>query len=426
MCLAATLPYLSTINNYFVRDDFGVVGLLSGKPAGYFPRWFVTVVDGSRSGGTTPDEVRPFPALSYQLTSLGGAASPFLHHVLNIALHAANGLAVLAMALQAARLTLPAATFAAAIFVLLPVHGETVAWITGRVDSMPALFYMLSFWAFARWRDTGSRSRGWYALSLALLFVALFTKQTTITMVATLAAWDLVVLGWPTAWWPRVRAYLPFALLTAAYLALRLVLFGQVVRESTLNAEGRATSGCCSSITWPTCSSAACRRSLAAWAVVIACAIAAVILLRRLPPESGRRALALLLFFGPLWWIIGVAPTAVAGYESPRHVYLAAAGWALVLGILADLAWLRARTLGRHRLVVCGRGRRLRVLRRRPDRGRRRSGTAWPPCRIRPCSTSGARCWHRRRDAGRSPGRRSAAGSGRCRSRSVRLTRASI
>ena len=25
VCLAATLPYLSTINNYFVRDDFGVV-----------------------------------------------------------------------------------------------------------------------------------------------------------------------------------------------------------------------------------------------------------------------------------------------------------------------------------------------------------------------------------------------------------------
>ena len=350
VCLAATLPYLSTINNYFVRDDFGVVALLSGKPAGYFPRWFVTSwMD--QIWGHTPDEVRPFPALSYQLTSLGGAASPFLHHVLNIALHAANGLAVLAIALQAARLTLPAATLAAAIFVLLPVHGETVAWITGRVDSMPALFYMLSFWAFARWRDTGSRERGWYALSLVLLFVALFTKQTTITMVATLAAWDLVVLGWPTAWWPRVRAYLPFALLTAAYLALRLVLFGQVVRESTLNAAGARYFGLLFQHHLANVLVGRVSANLAPWAVVIACAIAAVILLRRLPPESGRRALALLLFFGPLWWIIGVAPTAVAGYESPRHVYLAAAGWALALGILADLAWLRARTLGRHRLV---------------------------------------------------------------------------
>ncbi len=68
--------------------------LLAAKPAGYFPRWFVSSwMDGI--WGHVPDEVRPFPALSYQLTSLGGAASPFLHHALNIALHAANGLVVL-------------------------------------------------------------------------------------------------------------------------------------------------------------------------------------------------------------------------------------------------------------------------------------------------------------------------------------------
>ena len=80
-----------------MRDDFGVVELLSAKPAGYFPRWFVTSwMD--QIWGHAPDEVRPFPAVSYQLTSLGGAASPFLHHVLNIALHAANGVVVLAIA----------------------------------------------------------------------------------------------------------------------------------------------------------------------------------------------------------------------------------------------------------------------------------------------------------------------------------------
>jgi len=350
VCLAATLPYLSTVNNYFVRDDFGVVELLSAKPAGYFPRWFVSSwMD--QIWGHVPDEVRPFPAVSYQLTSLGGAASPFLHHGLNIALHAANGLVILGIAMQAARLTLPAATVAAVIFVLLPVHGESVAWITGRVDSMPALFYMLAFWAFARWRDTGSRSRACYALSLAMLFVALFTKQTTITMVATLAAWDLVVLGWPAALWPRLRAYLPFVLLTAAYLALRLVLFGQVVRESTLNAEGARYFGQLFQHHLANVIVGRASASLAAWAAVIACAAAVVMLLRRLPPEAGRRVLALFLFFGPVWWVIGVAPTAVAGYESPRHVYLAAAGWALVLGILADLAWLRARTPGRQRLV---------------------------------------------------------------------------
>ena len=39
--LAATLPYLPTLDDYFAQDDFGVVRLLAFKPASYFPRWFV-------------------------------------------------------------------------------------------------------------------------------------------------------------------------------------------------------------------------------------------------------------------------------------------------------------------------------------------------------------------------------------------------
>jgi hypothetical protein len=58
------------------------------------------------------------------------------------------------------------------------------------------------------------------------------------------------------------------------------------------------------------------------------------------------------LYFGPIWWAIGVLPVAVAGYHSPRHVYLAAAGWAVVLGVTLQAAqrarhsrgWQRALT----------------------------------------------------------------------------------
>jgi hypothetical protein len=50
-----------------------------------------------------------------------------------------------------------------------------------------------------------------------------------------------------------------------------------------------------------------------------------------------------LLYFGPLWWAIGIAPVLVAGYSSPRHVYLAAAGWAIALGIVLDDARAAAR-----------------------------------------------------------------------------------
>ena len=42
------------------------------------------------------------------------------------------------------------------------------------------------------------------------------------------------------------------------------------------------------------------------------------------------------------WWWIGAAPALVAGYESPRHVYLASAAWAFLLALLLDWALARA------------------------------------------------------------------------------------
>ena len=201
VCLAATLPYLGTINDYFLRDDFGVVQLLAQRPASFFFKWF-TLSWMEDIWGFIPDEIRPFPAASYQLTALAGAANPVAHHVLNIALHAANGLLVLAIGRRFMGLSLSAATFAAVAFVLLPAHPETVAWITGRVDSMPAFFYLATFYAFAAYRDAMDRDAGsglagpaarCYAAALVLFFVALFTKQNTITMVATLVAYDVIV-----------------------------------------------------------------------------------------------------------------------------------------------------------------------------------------------------------------------------------------
>ena len=50
VCLAAVIPYLSTINNYFVRDDFGVVELLASKPATLLPALVRVGLDGRNLG----------------------------------------------------------------------------------------------------------------------------------------------------------------------------------------------------------------------------------------------------------------------------------------------------------------------------------------------------------------------------------------
>ena len=348
VALAAILPYVLTIDDYFVRDDFGVVQLLAQKPFTYFPRWFASSwMD--EIWGYVPDEVRPFPALSYQVTALGGPVSPLLHHALNVLIHAANGLLVMSIAIRAAALGVPAAMFAGLVFVLLPVHTESVAWITGRVDSMPALFYLASFLTYVRFRQEPNRR--FYIWSLALFFVALFTKQNTITMVATLAGYDVIVgrrRVLPLV--AFVRPYVPFALMTAAYLWLRYLLFGQVAREGSLNARGledfrillgrhirHVVAGDLNASV------------IAVWLALAVIVIVWLVTRGGQSPESASPAQSLvegsgrrLLYFGPAWWTIGVLPIAVAGYHSPRHVYLAAVGWAIVLGISFEAAW-RAR-----------------------------------------------------------------------------------
>lgn len=329
---AAVLPYLSTIDDYFIRDDFGVVQLMASKPADAFLRWFHTPWT-DFIWGYTPDEVRPFVAVSYQLTALPGAAVPWAHHLFNILLHAANGLLVLVMARRIARLSLPAATFAALVFVLLPVHPESVAWITGRVDSMPALLYAGAFLAYARWREQGRPAA--YAASLVIFFTGLFTKQNTITLVGSLAGFDLLVAERPfRPVWKRALAYAPFVAMTAGYLALRLALFGHVAREEQLTQEMLAgfVTLVDRHLAHVIAGDPGASRVLV-WSIVVT----AVALCFAARPAAGARSIAArVVFFGPVWWAIGVAPILVAGYESPRHVYLAAMGWSILLGVALD------------------------------------------------------------------------------------------
>ena len=162
--VAAAALYASTIDDYFVQDDFGVVSLFSQRSLAYIPRWFVMPWT-EDIWGYVPDELRPFPAASYVIASWFGAAAPQPNHVMNIALHAINGLLVMWIAESAAGLSLVPASAAGVIFVLLPIQAESVAWITGRVDSLPTLLYFASFLLYVRSLrlkpDPAGGGRGW-------------------------------------------------------------------------------------------------------------------------------------------------------------------------------------------------------------------------------------------------------------------------
>jgi hypothetical protein len=43
------------------------------------------------------------------------------------------------------------------------------------------------------------------------------------------------------------------------------------------------------------------------------------------------------VYFGGIWLVLCVAPTTVAGYASPRHMYLASSSWAILLGMAFEV-----------------------------------------------------------------------------------------
>ena len=338
VALAASLPYLTTIPDYFVQDDFGVVMSLARQPWSMFPRWFTTTWL-ENVWGNTPDEIRPFVALTYQLTGKWSPHSPELHHIFNVALHAANAVLVMAIGRVAAGLSPVAAALAGIIFAVLPAQAESVAWITGRVDSMPAFFYLATFLTYIRWRQTG-RGR-YYGWSIAFFFVTLFSKQNAITMTATLATYDLIALDQRgrRAFGDCLKAWLPFIAMTAGYLALRRALFGHTVRggiqswhaiETFFGVVERHFLRVTLGHTAPLAGG-----EIAAFIALAGLVIAAL----WLRPKIWRP----ILCFCVAWWAIGVAPVLVAGYESPRHVYLASASWAFLIALVADAVYPRLR-----------------------------------------------------------------------------------
>jgi len=355
--MAAVLPYLPTLDNYFVQDDFGVVGLLATKPAGYFPRWFVSPWT-DNIWGYTPDEIRPFPAVTYQVSALWGATSPVANHVINIAFHAVNALLVFGVAEAVAGLSLGPAAFAALVFAVLPMQAESVAWITGRVDSMPACFYLASFLLFARWRARPRAST--YAWSVTAYFVALFTKQTTVTLLPALVLYDAIVTRRAVRpSWAWLRPYVPFVLLTAGYLFLRYRLFGEVARESVLSGDQfrwflENVSNLLRRVAF---GEPGLKISALAAAARVGAGAAAVGLIAIL--FRGRRSLALVrpvAYFLVVWVALNVAPTLVTSYTSPRHTYLASVGWALTLGAALEVFWHAGsrRLLRRLGIVLAG------------------------------------------------------------------------
>lgn len=109
------------------------------------------------------------------------------YHLLNVVLHA---LAAVLFGAVLRELRVPAGWLAAAVFLVHPVHVESVAWISELKNTLSATLYLGAFWSY--WRFGEARNRRYYFAATALFIAALLTKTVTATLPAAL----LVVIWW--------------------------------------------------------------------------------------------------------------------------------------------------------------------------------------------------------------------------------------
>lgn len=158
----------------------------------------------------------PLTYTTWWLDHLLWELSPLAMHIENVLLHALNAL-LFGTLLR--RLSLPGATVAALVFLVHPVHVESVAWLVERKNTLSAAFYLAAAHGWLGWLEDGERR---HLRRAQLLFAAALLAKTA-TLMLPLGLFAL-------AWWRgadrrrTLRALAPFVALSLLAAVMTIVM----------------------------------------------------------------------------------------------------------------------------------------------------------------------------------------------------------
>ncbi|MGA2603615.1 MAG: tetratricopeptide repeat protein [Verrucomicrobiia bacterium] len=158
----------------------------------------------------------PLTLTSFWLQRRLWGLNPMPYHMVNIGLHAINGV-LLFLVLQ--RLRVRAAWLAAAMWALHPVNVESVAWVTELKNTQSGFFFFIAVLCFLRF-ETDGRHR-WYGLALLSGTAALLSKPSTVVLPLVL----LLCHSWQRGrWrWKDILRTVPFFAMALLMSVLTIV-----------------------------------------------------------------------------------------------------------------------------------------------------------------------------------------------------------
>jgi protein O-mannosyl-transferase len=188
ICLFSFLAYANSLGGDFVFDDTEqIVGNQDIRSWENLGRAFTTHVWAFRD---RPEALRvPVPPPYYRplftvLFTVGYhlfGLWPQGWHLLSLLFHIACSAGVFYLIRQFSNQK-GAATVAALLFAVYPIHVESVSWISGITDPLFGVFFIASLHYYFKFRSTGSRSH--LAFSLFMFALSAFSKETALSLVA--------------------------------------------------------------------------------------------------------------------------------------------------------------------------------------------------------------------------------------------------
>jgi len=222
---------------------FSALGLLLFSPALF--SWYAsddflhyaTVIEGGLPFWPGPSGggfLRPLVGLSFWLDYQFWGLHPLLPHLLNIAIHVANSLLVIKLALvvQAGhgRPSRFGPMAAGLLFLVLGCHAEAVSWISCRGDLLSAFFVVLALICLCKAYRT-DRVRSW-VFSLVFMGLALLSKESAFAAPFLAASCLALMRGRATRSTTSRRCIMALSahvLLVGGYLLFRRAMLGSFV-----------------------------------------------------------------------------------------------------------------------------------------------------------------------------------------------------
>jgi tetratricopeptide (TPR) repeat protein len=368
MVIIIGLAYANSLFNSFVWDDFLVIVdnnfIKSWKN---FPLIFSNsylspfikkgccfFVDTSFGSGET--SYRPVVTLSYFLDYALWKLNPFGYHLTNLILHIINAL-LLYLLTNLIIKNKKVALLGSLLFALHPVNSEAVNVISFREDLLTFLFYISSFILYLNLNNYARAKRIYfYIFSLALFCLALFSKETAVTLPLVLILYDCYFINNRREILTRIKSrYIGYFAVLLFYLWVRFFLISNISEPATgypggnfytnLLTMSRVVAMYLKWSIFPVGISAILPNqpylvstSLSDGWVLLSIALVVICFIIVIKTYRVSRAASFFL----LWFFLTLLPVAnilpIANYIASRYLYLPVAGFCFLIAILLNRA----------------------------------------------------------------------------------------